>query len=269
MSFNSLILVADNFQMTKPSISRAVESKNTKAIKKMVESWIMAGARGIDINTGPLPYSPENTMGFLVKAIREVCDQPLFLDTINAKAIQAGLEQANGQAIINGLSLQPEKLKTILPLAVEYRAPVICYLLRPDGHVPRDCQSRLEIALRLWEIASTAGISREQFIIDPVLVPLGWEDGSYQAIEVLDVLRYLPELLGFSPQTIIGLSNLTSGAGSAGQKIAMENAYLPMLAACGIKFILMNINHRRTVELAANCNLLAGGQIFSWKQVNL
>ncbi len=269
MGTKTLQLIADNFQMTRPSIARAIAAKDAGAIRQMVKRWLAAGAQGIDINTGPLPREPEKTMVFLVETIAAACDLPLLLDTVNSAAIRAGLQVAAGRAIINGLSLQPEKMERILPLAVKYKVPVICYLLRADGHVPPDSQARLEIALRLWEKASSQGLEPEQFIVDPVLVPLTWADGPFQCGEILTTVRYLPEILGFEPRTIIGLSNLTAGAPSASRRLAMETAYLPMLAAAGIQILLMNIEHRPSVAMAQNCNLLTTGGIFSWQQVCL
>ncbi|GEM_PF-296555 len=269
METKTLMLIADNFQMTRPGVARAVEARDTAAIRKMAARWQAAGARGIDINTGPLPREPEKTMSFLVETFAGACQLPLLLDTVNPAAIRAGLEVAAGRTIINGLSLQPEKLERILPLAVEFRVPVICYLLRPDGHVPPDSQSRLEIALRLWEKVSGKGLEQNRFIVDPVLVPLAWADGPAQALEILTTLRYLPEILGFEPETIIGLSNLTAGAPSAACRLAMETAYLPMLAASAIRMLLMNIDHRPSVAVAKNCSLLTTAGIFSWQQVAL
>ena len=52
------------------------------------------GADAIDIHAGPLTRNGEEKIGFLVTAVQEVSDLPVFLDTVNARAISAGL-QAN------------------------------------------------------------------------------------------------------------------------------------------------------------------------------
>ncbi len=261
------MLIADNFQITRPSIAKAVGNLDTAGIQEMVARWLAAGAQAIDINPGPLPKDPERSMTFLVETIAAACRLPLLLDTVNPAAIRAALEVASSQAIINGLSLEPQKLERILPLALRFKVPVICYLLRSDGHVPSDAQGRLEIALQLWQEVARHGLEPDQFIVDPVLVPLGWADGSNQAMEVLATLRYLPDVLGFTPKTIVGLSNLTTGSPSRQCRLAMEQAYLPMLVASGIRMLLMNIEHRQTVAMARNCNLLSSRAIFSWQQV--
>lgn len=42
-------------------------------------------------------------------------------------------------------------------------------------------------------------------IIDPVVAPLVWQDGNLQNMEVLEVIRTLPDLLGFPVRTIAGM----------------------------------------------------------------
>lgn len=50
-----------------------------------------------------------------------------------------------------------------------------------------------------------AGIQPQRLIIDPVVAPLVWQDGNLQNMEVLEVIRTLPDLLGFPVRTIAGM----------------------------------------------------------------
>jgi cobalamin-dependent methionine synthase I len=53
-------------------------------------------------------------MTFVVETVRAVTDLPLFLDTINPAALEAGLAACGGQAIINGFSLELDKIARVL-----------------------------------------------------------------------------------------------------------------------------------------------------------
>ena len=218
----------------------------------------------IDINSGPLSRNAEESMVFLVDSVRAATKLPLLLDTSNPAALEAGLQACNGRAIINGFSLEPDKLSYILPLAQRFKARIIGYLLYPDSNVPADGAERLTVALELFSRFSEAGLPPEQLIIDPVIPPLIWQDGQTQAMEVLRVIRTLPDLLGFKVDTIAGISNLTTGPGNREQKPVFEQAYTAMLASAGLTMALVNVFHAGTMATIRACNTLTGQKVFSW-----
>ncbi len=263
-----MIIVADNIRITDQIIADAISQMNPAPIQKMVVECEKAGAQAIDINSGPLPRSPEKHMTFLIDAVQKVTKLPLIIDTANPKAMEAGVRACRNIPIINGFSLEPAKLDKILPLALELRTDIIAYLLYPNGHVPPDGDKRLETALELFEQFKKTGIDEKRLIIDPVIVPLSWQDGKFQAMEVLRVIKHLPDIFGFPVRTIAGLSNLTTGRGHKAQKIIMEKAYLSMLASAGLSMIMMNVFHPGTVKTAKACNLLIDEKIFAWEEMD-
>jgi 5-methyltetrahydrofolate corrinoid/iron sulfur protein methyltransferase len=262
-----VITVADNIQITNTLVDKALKTQDPTPIQELVKKCEEAGADLLDINSGPLLRDPENKMTFLVEAVQEISDLPIILDTSNPEALEAGLKVYKKKAIINGFSLQPEKLEHILPLAQKYNADIIGYLLLPNSHVPSDADQRLSIAFDLYSKCLEAGVDKEQLIIDPVVVPILWENGSLQAREVLTVIRTLPELLGYDVRTIAGISNLTTGAGERVKKLILEQSYVAMLAEAGLSMALMNIFHKQTVKTIKACNGLITDTIFTWAEI--
>ncbi|AOY59995.1 dihydropteroate synthase [Desulfococcus multivorans] len=259
-----MMLVSDNLQITHPDIDRAVRTLDPAPIQDLVRRCVAAGADAIDINSGPLVREPEKKMAFLVAAVRSVTDLPVFLDTTNPKAMEAGLRAAKGRTVINGFSLEPAKLEYILPLAGKYDVDIIGYLLYPNSHVPGDESERLGVAVTLFEAFQKAGGNPERLIIDPIVAPVMWENGNRQNMAILSVIRTLPDLLGFPVRTVAGLSNLTTGPGPRDRKRRLEAAYLPMLAEAGLTMALMNVLHTETVQTARACEALIGDRIFTW-----
>jgi 5-methyltetrahydrofolate corrinoid/iron sulfur protein methyltransferase len=182
-------------------------------------------------------------------------------------AMRAGLEAAKNRVIINGFSLEPRKLEMILPLAKEFDADIVGFLLYPDSRVPKNEAERFEIALELMDKAERAGVAKERVIIDPVVPPLAWTDGIAQARAVLEVVRILPEVLGFAARTIGGISNLGTGAGDKTKRRLLEQSYVAMLASAGLDFALMDILDADLVPSAMVSGLLAKEEIFSWAMV--
>jgi 5-methyltetrahydrofolate corrinoid/iron sulfur protein methyltransferase len=260
-------LVADNLQIIRQEIGQALDTRNPDPVRQMVQDCIEAGADGIDINSGPLSREPEEKMTFLVKTLRSVTDRLCLIDTTNPAAMRAGLLAAGENAIINGISLEPAKLEQILPLAEEFHVPVIGYLLDEKSRVPATEPECYDISVALLQAVESAGVEKENLIIDPVVAPLMWDSGIQHNRHILSVIRNLPDVLGFPVKTIAGLSNLTTGRGPAAKKRLMEAAFLPMLADAGLGMLLLNIFHTDTTRLARSAPLLTEPGLFSWASV--
>ncbi|MFH2047382.1 MAG: dihydropteroate synthase [Pseudomonadota bacterium] len=263
-----MIIVADNIRITDQIIADAISQMNPVPIQKIVMECEKAGAQVIDVNSGPLSRTPEKQMVFLIDAIQEVSKLPLIVDTANPKAMEAGIRACKNKAIVNGFSLEPAKLDKILPLAKKYQTDIIGYLLYPNGHVPPDGDKRLEIAIELFEQFKKHGIDENRLIIDPIIAPLSWQSGKFQAKEILYVIKHLPEIFGFPVRTIAGLSNLTTGRGHKAQKLIMERTYLSMLASAGLSMIMMNVLHNDSIKTVRACNLLIDEKIFAWEEMD-
>ena len=143
----------------------------------------------------------------------------------------------------------------------------IGYLLNADSSVPATESDCLAAAMSIYDAALAAGIENEQLIIDPIITPVLWENGIQHNRALIDVVRMLPDLLGFPVKTIAGISNLTSGHGDRKKKQILESAYLPMLASAGLDMALLDIFHTDTVAAAKTCDAIMGGKVFTWAEI--
>lgn len=264
-----MLLVADNLQITRSGLTEAVLQRRPEPIQLMVQAMQAAGAQAIDLNTGPLGRSAAADTAFCVAAVQAVSDLPLLIDTADPAAMRAGLEANRKTVLINGLSLEPRKLQAILPLAVEFDVDVVLYLLDEHSRVPRLLDERLAIALELYQHCRSAGLAPRRLLFDPVVAPLIWEDGLQRNRDLLEIIRRLPDLLDTPARTIAGLSNLTSGRGPSAAKRQLEQAFVGMLAACGLSWLLLDIHRPETVRSARNCHLLLKEHLFTWENVAL
>ena len=258
-------IIADNLRITQPAIANAVRNLDPAPIREMAVACRDAGADAIDINSGPLSRDAEKKMIFLVETVQNAVDLPLMLDTTNPTAMTAGLAASRKPAMINGVSLEPEKLSRILPLAAKTNAGIVCYLLRPDGHVPPDADGLMENAVALFGECQAAGIPPARTIFDPIVAPLIWQDGHRQNMALLEVVRTLPDLLGAPVKSMAGLSNLTSGAPDAATRSRYQRAFLPMLASAGVSMVLMNVLDPELMEIARACTQISAEGIFAWR----
>lgn len=260
-------LIADNLRITKPDIQQALARRDPEPVQKLALACAQKNPWAIDVNTGPLSRNPESGMRFFIRAIESVTSLPLLIDTANPAAMRAGLESAQNPAVINGYSLEPGKINHILPLAKEFDTDIVGFLLDRESRVPKDEARRLEVALELFETAEAAGVAKEKIIIDPVVPPLAWDDGIIQARAILNVIRTLPDLLGFNVRTIAGVSNLSTGAADKTKRQRIDTAYIAMLASAGLDYALLDIFDTGLARSARTAGILSKETLFSWQMI--
>ena len=166
-----------------------------------------SGMDCLDLNIGPARKTGAELMPWLVAAVQEVSDLPLSLDTTNAAAIEAGLKLCRHRALINSVSLQPERLEQTLPLVKKYNARMIGLLWGVDG-MPRDANERCLLTVDLIYQANESGIANEDIWIDPIVTPISGEIN--QVTACVEFLTMLPEIAP-GCKSIVGLSNVSNG----------------------------------------------------------
>jgi len=191
----------------------------------------------------------------------------LMLDSLQPEVLVAGLKACNIPPIINGFSLEASKLSAILPLAYEYGTDIVGFLIDEKGQIPLRAGERLAVASRLVAKAGGQGVPAEKIIIDPVLVPLSWQNGTEYNRELLRTLHIIDQLFEKPVRTIAGLSNLTSGSPGGHVRERVESAFIFMLAASKLDYVLMNTSRRNNLSSLRLSQLLLGDKIFTWQEV--
>jgi 5-methyltetrahydrofolate corrinoid/iron sulfur protein methyltransferase len=260
-----LLLIADNYQLTREPLSGAIAVYDADTLQEAARRLVSDGAEAIDLNFGPLARDAEGKAAFCLQAVRSVTDIPLLLDTVNPRVVRTALAHGTGgRLIINGFSLEPFKRDHILPLAVEFGVEIVGYLLDARSQVPAGLEERLSTAIELYRIAREAGLPAERLIIDPVIVPLNWQDALQRNHDLLEIIRCLPEMLGHPVKTVAALSNLTSGAPPNARRAKVQSAYLPMLIEAGLSMLMLDWNQTAAVAAACISRRLMGRGVFSW-----
>ena len=134
----------------------------------------------LDLNIGPARKAGDEFMSWVVKTVQEVTPKPLSLDTTNPVAMEAGLKVCKSKALINSISLQPDRLQQELPLVTKYNADMIGLLWGVEG-MPRDANERCMLAVDLVYKANEQGIPNEKIWIDPIATPVSGEINQLKA----------------------------------------------------------------------------------------
>ena len=167
-------LTGENLNVISKVLGPAMKNRDAGPIQKMAVAETEAGVDFIDLNIGPARKGGDELMAWIVETVQEVTDLPLFLDTSNVAAIEAGLKvykNKSGKAIINSIMARPERMEALIPLAAKYDAGMVALLWGPEG-MPRDTDERAMFLADLYMAATEAGVTPEDIYVDPIITPV-------------------------------------------------------------------------------------------------
>jgi 5-methyltetrahydrofolate corrinoid/iron sulfur protein methyltransferase len=252
-----LILAADNLNILNPPVAKALETLDPRPLQELARRVEQAGANLIDINPGFLPPRRHDRMAFMVEAVQQVTDLPLILDSPDARVLARGLAAAHKPPILNACTLEPDKLRDILPLAATHELDLVLLLLDAHSRPGVSLEGKITLALELRELALAAGLTDAKLIFDPVLPNLTWPDAWSQTGEVVKTVRLLSggELWGEPAKTMAGVSNLRSGLRET-YPLRVEEAALGVLAGAGLSLALVDVLQPGLMETVRVINQL-------------
>jgi cobalamin-dependent methionine synthase I len=226
-------------------IGPALKERIPKPIQELAKAEVEAGIDYLDLNIGPARKAGDELMAWAVNTVQEVVDLPLSLDTTNPVAMEAGLKVHRAKALINSISLQPERLEQELPLVKRYNASMIGLLWGTEG-MPRDANERCALAVELIYKANEMGIPNEDIWIDPIATPVSVEINQVKAC--LEFMSMLGEIAPECKSTV-GLSNISNGTPTH-LRPYLNRTYLIMLMRYGLYSAIVDAFDPELVQIA-------------------
>ena len=207
-----------------------------------------AGATALDVNVGvPLTDEPA-LMGKAITAVQNVVDLPLVIDSSYVEALEQGLINYPGKALVNSINAEEERIEAIFPLVKRYGAAVIA--LCAESEIPEKASVRVANAEKILAAADRYGVSRQNIIFDPLaLVVSAMQTASAQTLETIRLLREL----GYP--TSLGLSNVSFGLPSRG---LINQTFLSMAVAAGLDAAIMSPYEDELKHALSAASMFAG-----------
>jgi len=233
-----MYVIAENINIMSNVIGAAMRGRDPKPIQDLAVKLAEAGADYLDINLGPARKGGPELMEFVVKTVQEVAQKPLYLDTMNVDAIEAGLKAHNnswGKPVINSIMARPERMDALFPLAQKYESALVALVYGPEG-LPRDENERALLATDLMAKGMEFGIPNEDVWIDPIVVPLNSQQ--QQVLGCTNFVMMLPEMAPDYKSTC-GLSNVSNGSPEKLRPL-LNQTYLCILRKCGMKGAILD-----------------------------
>ena len=241
-------LTGENLNVMSKKLGPAMKNREAGPIRQMAEQETQAGVDYIDLNIGPARKGGAELMEWVVKTVQEVTDLPLFLDTSNVEAIEAGLKvykPKKSKAIINSVMARQERMDALIPLAAKYNAGMVALLWGPEG-MPRDTDERAMYASQLYMAATEAGIAPEDIFVDPIITPV-----NVQQEQLKHCLEFYRNQQDLAPgcRSTNGLSNVSNGAPEHLRPI-LNQTFLMMLIHCGVEGAIVDAFDKDLQDIA-------------------
>ncbi len=202
-----VVIIGESINPTRrKKLVTTLQERNFKFVLELAESQIKAGADVLDVNVGYPGVDDVSLLPEAVRAIQDVFDIPLCIDSPNPEAIEAALKAARGKCLINSVNGEEVSLKTLLPVAKEYGAAIIGLCMDDDG-ITHDPEKRVAIAEKILERAVRSGINREDVIIDPLAMAVSADPRA--CLVTLETIRLVHQKLG--QNITMGASNISFG----------------------------------------------------------
>ena len=243
-----IYLTGENLNVISKTLGPAMKNRDPGPIREMAERETQAGVDFIDLNIGPARKGGAEIMEWIVKTVQEVTDLPLFLDTSNVEALEAGLkayQPKKGKAIINSIMARPERMEALIPLAGKYGAGMVALLWGPAG-MPRDTDERAMFLADLYMAATEVGVAPEDIFVDPIVTPVNVQQdqlphcmGLYQA----------QEDLAPGCRSTNGLSNVSNGSPEHLRPI-LNQTFLMLLINCGVQGAIVDAFDKPLQDIA-------------------
>jgi 5-methyltetrahydrofolate corrinoid/iron sulfur protein methyltransferase len=247
-----MILIGENLNIMVTKIGRAMKEKNPKPIQDLAVAEAEARVDYIDINLGPARKGGEELMEWMVRTVQGVVDLPLYLDTTNVNAIEAGLKvykNKQGKAVINSIMCRPERMEAQIPVAATYDAGMVALLWGPEG-MPRDAAERGVLATEILQRAAEAGVAGEDIWVDPIITPVNVQQNQLlECNQFMSELDMIAEVLAPGCKSTCGLSNVSNGAPEHLRPI-LNQTYMMILEKSGMKSCIVDAFDKDLHEIA-------------------
>lgn len=201
-------------------------------VTEMAESQQDAGAFVLDVNMGMNGIDEKEMMLKVVRELTIVTDLPLSIDSSHVDVVEAALRIYPGRALINSISLEPEKFEKMIPIAKKYGAMFILLPLSEEG-LPRDLDEKRSIIKTIYDAALEQGLKKEDIVVDGLVATVGANKKA--ALETFSTISYCKEELGLA--TVCGLSNISFGLP---ERMFVNSAFLAMAIQAGLTMAIAN-----------------------------
>lgn len=245
------VIIGERINPTgRKQLAAEMKSGDFSRVEKDAISQVNAGAHMLDINAGiPLADEPA-LLAKAIKIVQAVTDVPLSIDSSIVAALESGLSVYQGKALVNSVTGEEDRLETVLPLVAKYGAAVVA-ISNDETGISEDPDVRFEVARKIVNRASDYGISHEDVVVDPLVMPIGAINSAGK--QIIHLVRRLRNELKVN--TTCGASNVSFGLPN---RNGINAAFLTMAIGSGMTSAITSPLHPEVMQAILGANVMMG-----------
>lgn len=190
-----------------------LEREDWDGMVAMARAQEREGAHVLDVCTAYVGRDEVRDMTTLIRRLNTECQIPLVIDTTEYNVLDESLQLIAGKPIVNSINLEDgvDKMMRKVELIKRYGAATVALTIDEKG-MAKDADKKLEIAKRIYDLTTSAGVSGEDIIFDALTFTLstGNEEDRKLGIATLEGIRRIKEAMP-DVKTILGVSNISFG----------------------------------------------------------
>ena len=231
-------------------LSEEMKNGDYSRVQSDALAQIEAGAQVLDVNAGiPLTDEPA-ILTDCIQLLQSITDVPLSIDSSIVEALEAGLEVYEGKPLLNSVTGEEERMERVLPLVKKYGCAVVA-ISNDDTGISEDPDVRFAVAKKIVERASDHGISANDIVVDPLVMPIGAINSAGQ--QVMQIVKRLRNELKVN--TTCGASNLSFGLPN---RNGLNSAFISMAISAGMTSAITNPLHGDLMQAVRGANVVMG-----------
>jgi 5-methyltetrahydrofolate--homocysteine methyltransferase len=246
-----MIIVGELINSTRKSIAGFIRERNDKAISRIANDQILAGADYVDVNAGVFIGEERECLQWLVSTVQSAVDAPCCIDSPDPDAINAAFSIHRGSPMINSISLERTRYDKLLPILAGTDAKVIA-LCMSDAGMPQTAKQRLHIADKLINGLVANKVPVHNIFVDPLVQPIGTNTSFGR--EFLDAVEQIKQEFN-GVHTICGLSNISYGLP---QREFLNQTFMVMAITKGLDGVIVNPLNKKMMGAIIAAETLGG-----------
>jgi len=250
IGFNQpFVIIGERINPTgRKALAEEMKAGDYSRVAQEALAQVAAGAHILDINAGiPMADEPK-ILAECIQLVQGLVEVPICIDSSIVEALEAGLAVYQGKALVNSVTGEEERLEAVLPLVKKYGAAVVA-ISNDETGISQDPDVRFDVAKKIIERAADHGISRDDIVVDPLVMPVGAVDTA--GASVLRLIRRLREELKVN--TTCGASNFSFGLPN---RHGVNASFLSMAIGAGMTSAITNPLHQPEMEAVKAANLV-------------
>ena len=242
------ILIGERINPTgKKKLQEELLAGRLDLVRSEAVEQVAAGADILDVNVGATGVDEVALLPEAIKAVMEVTDVPLCIDSSNPRALESALQVYEGRALVNSVTAEESSLNDILALVKKHDAAVIGLTMDEKG-IPKSAERRIELAHRIVYRAESTGIARGDVVIDCLNMPAAANPEATGTL--IDSLTYVRSELGVN--MTLGASNVSFGLP---ERSLINGVFLAIAIHLGVNCPVVDVAKVRHYILATDALL--------------